>query len=299
VKKKIASATRTLHLLHRLLNSEWGLSAAAGRQLYIACIISISDYGCQVWFNNQKGFLNSFQKLQNSALRKILGAFKTSSSSAMKIEAAICPSIVRFQKACRLYALRIACMTENHPIRQRTSITYPPEYQTGLDLDENKFLDWNETSFQTRKKHPTQLVRILHTLSDLLPNTPKLEEYSLKEIFSVQKIADIQISKEDKDQTTKNHLNLVKRILPRDRNSRHTVIYTDGSKILVNVGADLAYMSGRNTGEKFWNLGNTLEVFDAELFAIYQAIKWTQSFDLGKPKIFGFFLTVKQQFRDF
>jgi len=115
-------------------------------------------------------------------------------------------------------------MTENHSIRQRTFITYSSEYQTGLDLDENKFLDWNETSFQTRKKHPTQLVRILHTLVDLLSNTSKLEKYSLKEILSIQKIADIQISKEDKKQTTKNHLNLVKRILPRNRNSQHTLI---------------------------------------------------------------------------
>jgi len=222
VKKKIASATWTLHLLHRLLSSEWGLSAAAGRQLYIACITFISDYGCQVWFNNQKGFLNSYQKLQNSALRKVLGAFKTSPSSAMEIEVAICPPIVRFQKTCRLYALRIACMTENHSIRQRTPITFSPEYQTGIDLDENKFLDWNETSIQTMKKHPTQLIRILHTLSDLLPNTPKLKEYSsetslkesglkesgLKEIsFSKENLFsqnsqnswNFKISKEDKD----------------------------------------------------------------------------------------------------
>jgi len=269
VKKKIVSATRTLHLLHKLLNSEWNLSAAASRQLYIVCIISISDYECQVWFNNQKDFLKSFQKLQNSALRKILEIFKTSSSSAMKIEVTICFFIVRFQKTCKLYALRIVCMTENHSIRQRTFIIYSSEYQTELDLNKNKFLDWNETSFQTRKKHPTQLVRILHTLIDLLSNTSKLEKYSLKEILSIQKIADIQISKEDKEQTTKNHLNLVKRILSRDRNSQHTLIYTDESKILVNVDTDLVYMSERNTDEKFWNLETTLEVFDAELFAIY------------------------------
>ena len=60
IKKKIVSATRTLHLLHRLFSSEWDLSAVADRQLYIVCITSISDYECQVWFNNQKEFLNSF-----------------------------------------------------------------------------------------------------------------------------------------------------------------------------------------------------------------------------------------------
>jgi len=87
-------------------------------------------------------------------------------------------------------------------------------------------------------------------LIDLLSNTPKLEKYNLKEILSIQKIADIQISKEDKEQTTKNYLNLVKRSLSRNRNSQHTLIYTDESKILVNVSTDLAYMSERNNGEK-------------------------------------------------
>jgi len=121
-------------------------------------------------------------------------------------------------------------------------------------------------------------------LIDLLSNTPKLEKYNLKEILSIQKIADIQISKEDKEQTTKNYLNLVKRSLSRNRNSQHTLIYTDESKILVNVSTDLAYMSERNNGEKSWNLETTLEVFDTELFAIYQVLKWMQSFDLGKTR---------------
>ena len=141
----------------------------------------------------------------------------------------------------------------------------------------------------------------------MLPNTPKLEEYSpetslkgcnLKK-FGQKQISlskensysqnsqnswNFKISKENKDQTTKNHLNLIKKIIPNNHNSQHTVIYTDGSKILANVGAGIAYMSGRNSGEKSWNLGISLEVFDAELFAIFQALKWTQSFDLGKTK---------------
>jgi hypothetical protein len=77
------------------------------------------------------------------------------------------------------------------------------------------------------------------------------------------------------------------------------LIYTNRSKILANVGAGIAYMCGRNSDEKSWNLENSLEVFDAELFAIFQALKWTQSFDLEKPKKFGSFLTVKLQFKDY
>ena len=91
-----------------------------------------------------------------------------------------------------------------------------------MNLNKNKFLDWNEISIQIIKKHSTQLIRILHTLSDLLSNTSKLKEYSsetslkeadlkesdLKEIsfskentFSQnsQNSWNFEISKEDKD----------------------------------------------------------------------------------------------------
>ena len=59
----------------------------------------------------------------------------------MKIEAAICLFTVRFQKTFRLYILKIACMTENHSIKQRTLTTFLSEYQTEINLNENKFLD--------------------------------------------------------------------------------------------------------------------------------------------------------------
>jgi hypothetical protein len=58
------------------------------------------------------------------------------------------------------------------------------------------------------------------------------------------------ISKEDKDQTTKNHLNLIKQIISNNQKSQHTLIYTNRSKILANVGAGIAYMCGRNSDEK-------------------------------------------------
>ncbi len=55
-------------------------------------------------------------------------------------------------------------------------------------------------------------------------------------------------------------------------------------KIQDNVSAEIVYMCERNSDEKFWNLKNSLEVFDAELFAIFQALKWMQSFNLEKIK---------------
>ena len=82
---KIATVTRTLHSLFRIMNSEWELNVKSEKQLYLTCITSISDYDVEIWWNNSKSYLVKFCKLQNAALRKILSAFWTSLIDVMQI----------------------------------------------------------------------------------------------------------------------------------------------------------------------------------------------------------------------
>ena len=247
VQKKIASATRTLHLLHRLMNSEWGLSMSAGKQLYSACITSISDYGSPIWWNQQKNFEKLFQKLQNSATKKILEAFRSSPSAALELESAILPPKLRLDKTSELYALRIATLSENHPIRQRTPYTYPPELETEFNIDENHYLDWNQhPNSLIKKKHPTQLIKVLYSLCKYLPDRLNLEVSTLKELnnapWHVFSDIDIQISKADKKLATVEHLNRLENLLSTQTKSRNAILYTDGSKLEENLGAGLCYM---------------------------------------------------------
>jgi hypothetical protein len=72
-----------------------------------------------IWWKNQKNFLQKFQKLQNKALRVILGVFRTSPTKAMEIEAALPPPEIRFEKICINYALRILQIGKKHPIQAR------------------------------------------------------------------------------------------------------------------------------------------------------------------------------------
>ena len=121
VEKRIAAASRMFYSISRLANTERDLSFQAMRRLYIACIASIADYGVPIWWKNQAFLLDKFNKLQNAALRRMLGAFRTSSISAMEIEASILPTQVRFEKLCKNYALRILQMQETHPVKSRVS----------------------------------------------------------------------------------------------------------------------------------------------------------------------------------
>ena len=99
------------------------------------------------------------QKLQNSALRKILGSFRTAPIGALEIESNI-PSVkICMHRKMQKYALCTMKMTENHPIRIRTPISYPPEYQNGI-FDEN-FIQWDKNG----RKHASQINQILNTMA--------------------------------------------------------------------------------------------------------------------------------------
>ena len=67
------------------------------------------------------------QKLQNTALYKILEVFRTSSAAAMKLKADIESVKIRLNKKCRKYTLRVITLSENHSVKQRTSYSYSSE----------------------------------------------------------------------------------------------------------------------------------------------------------------------------
>ena len=61
---RIASANRSFFAIQNLMKSEWGLKLTACRELYLSCIIPISDYGSEIWYNSQKKYEKLFQNLQ-------------------------------------------------------------------------------------------------------------------------------------------------------------------------------------------------------------------------------------------
>ena len=108
--------------ISRLANTKRDLSFQAMQKLYIACVISIADYGVSVWWKNQQYLLDKFNKLQNQVLRRILEAFRTFSIAVMKIEAGILLVSIKFKKLCKNYALKILQMQDNHLVKKRVSI---------------------------------------------------------------------------------------------------------------------------------------------------------------------------------
>ena len=106
-------------------NTERGLSQSALRQLYQSCITTVADFGAEVWWNQQKRQCQPFQRLQNQAMRKIAGAFKTTSIAALEAELGLPPADLRLDRIQRAYASRHLALPENHPVLELFPDTFP------------------------------------------------------------------------------------------------------------------------------------------------------------------------------
>jgi hypothetical protein len=107
---------RAFLYISRLANSEKGLSQSALHQLYQSCITTVVDFGSEVWWNGQKSQSNSLQKIQNQALRKIAGAFRTTPIAALEAEIALYPVDIRLDLRNRNYATRLLTLPDTHPL---------------------------------------------------------------------------------------------------------------------------------------------------------------------------------------
>ena len=63
--------------------------------------------------------------MQNIGLRKILGAFKTTPTIPMEVEAALPPPKVRLNTNLRKYAFRALKLSSDHLIRYAIGFGYP------------------------------------------------------------------------------------------------------------------------------------------------------------------------------
>jgi hypothetical protein len=124
VKKRYAAATRAFHSIRRLNNTSKGLSFQAVRQLYITCVKAVGAYKVPYWWDHSHSRIRGFVRLQNSALRAMLGQFRTAPIGPIEIETAIPPIHIQFDRITRFYRVRVLKLHSDHPVRK---LIIPPK----------------------------------------------------------------------------------------------------------------------------------------------------------------------------
>ncbi|KAK6857470.1 hypothetical protein PG995_006297 [Apiospora arundinis] len=161
VEKRLTLANGALQRIQRIARQRRGLGLNALRQLYMACVSSVADYGSLLWFGRRscQSLWEQYQKLQNRALATITGAFPRSPTKALEVEAALLPPERRHTKLAYQYALRFTKLPHNHPVKQ--AFTNAPRNQPALGNNCNYGLSQPPTSY------PTQLQSLIVLLKSL------------------------------------------------------------------------------------------------------------------------------------
>ena len=326
VNKKVQAAESALFLLKRLGNTQKGLSIRALRQLYLSCVVPIADYGSLLWWKqsskSKQALLARFQMLQNKALRLILGAFKTSPTRAMEIEAAIPPPAIRLQKLSDNYALRVLKLQEAHPIKKALASYYEETLDelslSPQDTQGNSFLTClplsplatrqapaatqqlpAATTATQQPQHPqwqhpvlpptrqsSQLLTIVREGLGPLANSKKVEEVPVIPPWQPPISASFSVISGKKEALTAHSTSISSPQTQQKLAEKEVAIfYTDGSKEKDNSACSVCQIGpkGKLLSLKNWNLGGGLEIMDCELMAISLALECSSNAPIPLP----------------
>ena len=271
MEKKLDQATSTFHQLQRLGSTQKGLSFRALRQLYIACVTTIADYGIQLWWRKRgiQALVNRYQRLQNLAVARALGAFKGSPSRALELEAAVPPPGVRFEKACTMYSLRTLLFQLNHPIKA-VGNSYSRDELADLEDSDQAAIQYIQPT--------TQLLQLLARLKKAVGSNWNIEKVRAQweAPWAARPLATVSITGSGKAKAREEHLELLHSI--PNHFDESVVYYTDGSQgklggSTANSAAVCQWGDNSPVQAQYWNLGSAVEVADAEVVAIVKALE--------------------------
>jgi ribonuclease HI len=272
-------AKQALYRFNRLCNISRGLSLYAIRQLYLACVTSVSDYGSILWWTKpNKAQVRPLQAIQNLALRKILGVFKTAPIIPMELEAALLPPIVRLNHSNRRYMFRVLKLSLSHPIRaelEKIILSFRTDQNpsSSFSLDPN----WQLKKIKPKKTTFYGLVKSIYNLIDFTNLEPIRHFYFTPWDRLVP--YNIVISNKSKIEEAKLHLEYLK----TKCNSKTISIYTDGSQTAKGLGIGLGLVAYRHNRlntlcqpiySKLENIGDESIVYNGELEAITKALEY-------------------------
>ena len=255
-------AKKSLNILRCMANIVWGSDREILLRLYMALILPKIDYGCFVYGSARQSRLRALDSIHCMALRIATGAFRTSPLTSICCEAGIPPLKFRRQRLLLNYIVKIWALPD-HPVHStlfrneikevyesRTSITRPVGIraselmmQVGLHLPEVFSLGFCEIPPWTITPPKVNLDLTYYSKSDTNPGVIRKR---FKEILNGYQPA--------------------------------VEIYTDGSKTTQGVGCAFSTKDESH----MWSLPSMASIYTAELYSIWQALRFSEILNATK-----------------
>jgi ribonuclease HI len=242
--RAVKRAQGALMALASLTRTTWGVPTRQLRLLVTSCVNSRSDYAAIAWhqFGTNTNTLRKLDKIQHMAQRMVLGAFRTTPSSALAFDSNMEPSRTRLDRKVTLSAIRLLTLPGTNPAAQQV--------HRALSRDVRS----HRTSLHKIFHSPTSLAfpRNLETVQPQ-PTPPWWRSPFTHHITSSKEEAYVAHTK-----------------LPSDSTVFH--LYSDGSKTPNGIGAGAYCLHSRRRSRIRLNEPSSATVFEGELEGIRLAL---------------------------
>ena len=247
------NANKRINVIKMLSNKKYGLKYNQLLNLHENFTLSTIDYGAVLYSGASKTNLNKLDSVHTSGLRLAIGAFRTSPTQNILIEAGFLPLRLRREVQTATYATDIL-QNMNHP-----------ERITMIKKMKDESSNMRKNSFFDRAK-------VILNEIDLTKNEFLVIESSNKVPWTNSKIKiDLDLTKHSKEKTNSAIFQaLTKEKLQKYEN--YEKLYTDGSRIGTKVGWGV---KGTNM-EQCGCVTEKASVHTAELYAILKSIEFIE-----------------------
>jgi hypothetical protein len=233
-KKTVAKARRAQNRVRSLMNNK-GQSPGACQRIQVAAVQAVALCGAELWWRGQKDRAQEVQKLLNEQSGRITGCFRMTPQGALMNDAGLRPVEPRLNVRVWRYKMRQMMM---------------PDATGGGRLIE---MDGN-------------VVRRVEVIDELIPEDRPFEQrqYERTTLPEVRKsiMGKVIILEEE-------------RALEEAKKERDgLVLWTDGSRKEDEwTGCAVVWEEGNMWGKRRIHLGRQKEAFDAEMYAMSEAVK--------------------------
>lgn len=238
-----AKCTSPINLIKHLSHLSWGADRKTLQRLYIALVKSKLDYGAQVYGASKSRVLERLEPIQNTCLRAITGAFRSSPAVSLCAESGIPP--LDFSRDTLMLQHFFKIQSTPDSLTYRAVVGLPHEDPT----PRMEYINDLKTQYQ---------IGMPRVLTNITPETPSWT-YPPTKICPYNESGKRGLLQEEVRANFLAHL--------ESHNSKH--IFTDGSKTSQHVG----YAAVLPNSTKSGSLPVEASIFTAELYAIKTAIE--------------------------
>src|SRR5271169_797062 len=233
--------------LSRIAKAGWGPQFRYLRQLFTAVIAPRMDYGACIWHKPTRygqyippSSISKLETAQRTALKAILGCFRTTPTAALERETALAPPHLRLQSKILRTLTRMQTLPEQHPTKicvERAAKSNSKTFVSNLEYLLRVFPDYTE---------PTEII------------LPYVRPPWWNPTHQISIGTDKDAAKKSHDETT--------------HGSNTIRIYTDGSGINGHVGAAAYSPELAETKSQYLGSEAQFNVYAAEVTAINMAV---------------------------